>query len=182
MHQLPADLLQDIENEAYELPAKFDIDNVNAFRKIYDDFFERIRFAALAGPQTGKKRIPPTRPYVLFLMCYDLLKREAKLLNLQDFVVSDRIINLRRHFSNEKTNRRLIPQGYSPKMLAELNATTHGSAERQLYTLMERLLDQNIISSADVRGRVRSIMEDLANPYSVTAKAFRFLKPLSFEF
>lgn len=88
LHQLPADLLQDIENESYELPAKFDTDNVNAFRKIYDDFFERTRFTALAGPQTGKKRIPPTRPYVLFLMCYDLLKREAKLLNLQDFVVN----------------------------------------------------------------------------------------------
>lgn len=80
--------MQDIENESYELPAEYDIDNVNAFRKVYDDFFERIRFAALAGPQTGKKRIPPTRPYVLFLMCYDLLKREAKLLNLQEFSVN----------------------------------------------------------------------------------------------
>lgn len=67
-------------------------------------------------------------------------------------------------------------------MLNELNATTNGSAERQLYTLMERLLAENIIASADVRGRIKSIMEDLVNPYSVTAKAFRFLKPLAFEF
>lgn len=75
-----------------------------------------------------------------------------------------------------------MTQGYSPYMLAELNATTNGSAERQLHTLMERLLDQNIIVSADLRGRIKSIMEDLANPYSVTAKSFRYLKPLSFEF
>lgn len=67
-------------------------------------------------------------------------------------------------------------------MLSELNATANGSAERQLYTLMQRLLAQNVISSADVRGRIAAIMEDLVNPYSVTAKAFRFLKPLSFEF
>lgn len=73
-------------------------------------------------------------------------------------------------------------QGYSPKMLAELHETAQGSAERQLYVLMYRLLEQNIIASADVRGRIQSIMEDLVNPYSVTAKAFRFLKPLSFEF
>lgn len=71
-------------------------------------------------------------------------------------------------------------QGYSPQLLNELQATTYGSAERQLYTLMERLLAQNVISSADIRGRVKSIMEDLVNPYSVTAKAFRYLKPLPF--
>lgn len=67
-------------------------------------------------------------------------------------------------------------------MLIELNETTKGSAERQLYTLMYRLLEQNKISSADINGRIKSIMEDLANPYSVAAKAFRNLKPLSFEF
>lgn len=100
LHQLPADLLQDIEDESYEMPAKIDADNVNAFRKIYDDSFERIRYAALTGSQTGKKRIPPTRPYVLFLMCYDLLKREAKLLNLQDFSVCAMLIPVRYHYKH----------------------------------------------------------------------------------
>lgn len=88
LHQLPADLLQDIENESYEQPSKVDLDNVNEFLRIYDDFFERIRFNPPSGPQTGKKRVPPTKPYVQFLMLYDLLKREAKRLMLHDFEVS----------------------------------------------------------------------------------------------
>lgn len=88
LHQLPADLLQDIESEPYDSSARTDTEAVNAFRKVYDDFYERIRYSsALAGPQTGKKRVPPTKPYVLFLFLYDQLKREAKRLNLQDFVV-----------------------------------------------------------------------------------------------
>lgn len=88
LHQLPADLLQDIESEPYESSARTDMEAVNAFRKIYDDFFERIRYStALAGPQTGRKRVPPTKPYVLFLFLYDQLKRDAKRLNLQDFEV-----------------------------------------------------------------------------------------------
>lgn len=88
LHQLPADLLQDIESEPYDSSARTDTEAVNAFRKIYDDFYERIRYStALAGPQTGKKRVPPTKPYVLFLFLYDQLKREATRLNLQEFVV-----------------------------------------------------------------------------------------------
>lgn len=88
LHQLPADLLQDIESEPYETPTRTDIDAVNAFRRIYDDFFERLRYStALAGPQTGRKRVPPTKPYVLFLFLYDQLKREAKRLKLEEFEV-----------------------------------------------------------------------------------------------
>lgn len=89
LHQLPAELLQDIERDTSVQPTRSDLQNVNAFRRIYDDYFERLRYStALAGPQTGKKRIPPTKPYVLFLFLYDQLKREAKRLNLNEFEVN----------------------------------------------------------------------------------------------
>lgn len=84
LHQYPAELLQDIENEPYKLPKISDQEIANDFRRVYDDFFTRVRVFA---PVTGKKRIPPTRPYVLFLSIYDLFKREAKRLNLQEFTV-----------------------------------------------------------------------------------------------
>lgn len=85
LHGLPAELLQDIENEPYELAKGSDLEVINEFRRVYDDFYARIR---IFSPITGKKRVPPTRPYVLFLMLYDLCKREAKRLSLHDFEVS----------------------------------------------------------------------------------------------
>lgn len=85
LHQLPAELLQDIEAEPFDLPNVSDQENVNEFRRVYDDFYTRTRIYA---PITGKKRVPPTRPYVLFLMLYDLYKREAKRLALHEFEVS----------------------------------------------------------------------------------------------
>lgn len=84
LHHYPAELLQDIENEPYELKKANDQDIVNDFRRVYDDFFTRVRVFA---PVTGKKRVPPTRPYVLFLIIYDVYKREAKRLALQEFTV-----------------------------------------------------------------------------------------------
>lgn len=84
LHQYPAELLQDIENESDQLPKISDQEIANDFRRVYDDFFTRVRVFA---PVTGKKRVPPTRPYVLFLVIYDLYKREAKRLSLQDFAV-----------------------------------------------------------------------------------------------
>lgn len=72
-------------------------------------------------------------------------------------------------------------QGYSPKMIIELRKTTVGSAERQLYILMYRLFQENVIERKDTLERMQTIMEELINPYSVTAKAFRYLRPLSFE-
>lgn len=82
----PAELLQDIENEPYEPHKGTDQEIINKFRRIYDDFFARVR---VFSPITGKKRVPPTRPYVLFLMFYDLCKREAKRLGLQEFTVCE---------------------------------------------------------------------------------------------
>lgn len=84
LHQYPAELLQDIENEPFDLTRKTDQENINEFRRTYDDFFTRVR---AYGPVTGKKRVPPTRPYVLFLIFYDVCKREAKRLALQEFTV-----------------------------------------------------------------------------------------------
>lgn len=83
LHQFPAELLQEIEKESHEQKGT-DQEIVNEFRRIYDDYFARVR---VFSPVTGKKRVPPTRPYVLFLMFYDLCKREAKRLNLQEFTV-----------------------------------------------------------------------------------------------
>lgn len=75
-------MLQDIAHERYEQPALLDTDNVNEFLKVYDDFYGRQN-----QPVTGRKKIPPTKPYVQMLMLYDLLKREAKKQMLNKFVV-----------------------------------------------------------------------------------------------
>lgn len=82
LHQLPSALLQDIRDERYEQPSLLDADNVNEFRKVYDDFYGSRQ------PMTGKKRIPPTKPYVQMLMLYDLLKRDARRLMLNKFEVN----------------------------------------------------------------------------------------------
>lgn len=84
LDQYPAELLQDIESEPYEQRKGTDQEIVNDFRRVYDDFFARVR---KISPIVGKKRVPPTRPYVLFLIFYDLCKREAKRLGLQEFTV-----------------------------------------------------------------------------------------------
>lgn len=87
LHQLPSGLLQDILYERYEQPALLDIDNVNEFLKVYDDFYGRNQ------PVTGKKKVPATKPYVQMLMLYDLLKREAKRLMLNKFEVNNNFSN-----------------------------------------------------------------------------------------
>lgn len=84
LDQYPAELLQDIENEPYEQRKGTDQEIISEFRRIYDDFFARVR---VFSPIVGKKRVPPTRPYVLFLIFYDLCKREARRLGLQEFTV-----------------------------------------------------------------------------------------------
>lgn len=78
---LPKALLQDIEQESPDLPALLDEDNVNEFLKMYDDHFAR-NIAT-----TGRKKVPPTKPYVEMVVLYDLLKREAKTLMLNKFSV-----------------------------------------------------------------------------------------------
>jgi hypothetical protein len=82
---LPKKLLLDILNEPHNLPAIRDLDNVNEFRKKYDDSFYRYQKSGALNEQslrmsmriqmqqqramlTGKKKAPPTRPYVLMVM------------------------------------------------------------------------------------------------------------------
>ncbi|XP_037039202.1 mucin-5AC [Bradysia coprophila] len=150
LHQLPSGLLQDILYERYEQPAFLDKDNVDEFRKVYDDFYGRNQ------PVTGRKKVPPTKPYVQLLMLYDLLKREAKKLMLNKF------------------------QGYSPEMLEELHKTSQGSAERQLHTLLYRMITQDDVNKPDIVVRVTAIIEDLITPESTLAMALRYIPPLAF--
>lgn len=49
-------------------------------------------------------------------------------------------------------------QGYSESMLVRLQETSKYSAERQLYTLMDRLLDQKSLHAADIKMRINEIM------------------------
>lgn len=153
LHQYPAELLQDIENEPYELTRKTDQENVDEFRRVYDDFFTRVR---VYSPITGKKRVPPTRPYVLFLIFYDVCKREAKRLALQEFTVCLLA------FYCEKMHClsiiHLSEQGYSQSMLQRLHETSKYSAERQLYTLLDELAAQKSISANDFVMRMNEIM------------------------
>lgn len=156
LHQFPAELLQDIEKEAYEPPKGTDQEMANEFRRVYDDFYTRVRIFA---PITGKKRIPPTRPYVLFLILYDLCKREAKRLALQEYTVSASSPWWKINFEgNEMFIFGTILQGYSEEMLARLKETSEYSAERQLYTLMHELLQQNSIVANDFKMRINEIM------------------------
>lgn len=76
---LPKKLLLEIINEPYNLPAILDLDNVNEFRKKYDDsYYQRsrksvpnkqmlkmnmkIQMQRQRAMLTGKKKAPPTRP------------------------------------------------------------------------------------------------------------------------
>lgn len=82
---LPKKLLLDIHREPNRLPALLDLDNVNEFRKKYDDsYFPRYRNNVPDAQQmrlkmriqmqqqrpmlTGRKKPPPTRPYVHMLV------------------------------------------------------------------------------------------------------------------
>lgn len=167
----PADLLQEIENEPYEQHKGTDQEIVNKFRRMYDDFFARVR---VFSPITGKKRVPPTRPYVLFLMFYDLCKREAKRLGLQEFTVCAPWLPCTHLFLSYRAIysyffvfgvfcSRYFQQGYSREMLARLHATSNYSAEHQLYTLMYELTAQNSIVANDFKTRINEIMSGMKN-------------------
>lgn len=74
----------DIYRDSLRRPALLDLDNVNEFRKIFDDFYDfrqRIREPTneqmklnmriqmqKQQKQIYKKKPPPTRPYVLMVM------------------------------------------------------------------------------------------------------------------
>lgn len=62
---------------------------VGNFLKNYEDYEELdLDQGQEQSPFLKKKRIPPTKAYVEMLMLYDLMKRDAKTQNLQNFSVS----------------------------------------------------------------------------------------------
>ena len=105
---LPQKLLYDIEAERYELPTLLLEDNVNEFRRLYDDSYgENLRVDADSDGRTNrKKKVPPTKAYIHMLMLYDLLKREAKKLMLNKYEViichSNEILSYHKVFYNPR--------------------------------------------------------------------------------
>lgn len=91
-------------------------------------------------------------------------------------------------------------------MLEELNKTSQGSAERQLHTLLYRMITQGEVNKPDIMVRVTAIIEgkftyffwhrinfpnsffyqndwtipDLLIPESTIAMALRYIPPLTF--
>lgn len=171
---LPKKLLIDINRESNRLPALLDLDNVNEFRKKYDDsFFARyrnnvlnmqhmrtkMRLQILQQRQTltGRKKPPPTRPYVHMLMLYDLCKREAKNKKLHQF------------------------GGFSPVLLADLHASSKQTGDRQMKYLLDTLLERKEVTAADVLSRVNFILKDLNDEKSETTRTLRMIPPLLFS-
>lgn len=190
LDQLPLRLLQDIEGERYELPALLDKDNVNEFRKIYDDKYheseadlqqinneggDRLHLtnnrhgsgASTGGSGgnkniadgavgSGRKRVPPTKPYIHMLMLYDLLKREAK-----KFMFN-------------------LYEGFSTKILTELSQFKADNSQQQLRFVLSRMLEEKNIDKADVVSRAKAMITELENPNSAITMALIYVPPLEF--
>lgn len=174
---LPLRLLEDIDGERYELPTLLDKDNVNEFRKIYDDKYresetdlQQINIGGGNNPHlmgnrldnsrgsggSGKKRVPPTKPYIHMLMLYDLLKREAK-----KFMFN-------------------LYEGSSPEILRQLSQFKTNNGQQQLLFVLSRMLEEKNIDKADVVSRTKAMITELQNPNSVITKALIYVPPLEF--
>lgn len=185
---LPLRLLQDIEGERYELPALLDKDNVNEFRKIYDDKYRESetdlqQMSNVGGNKphltdnrhdswtssginknsgesakgSGRKRVPPTKPYIHMLMLYDLLKREAK-----KFMFN-------------------LYEGFSSEILTELSQFKADNGQQQLLFVLSRMLEEKNIDKADVLSRTKAMITELENPNSAITKALIYVPPLEFS-
>ncbi|CAO1415431.1 unnamed protein product [Diamesa serratosioi] len=170
---LPKKLLLDLHYETNQLPALLDQDNVIEFRKKYDDSYNsRYRNQSPSDQQmrvimkiqmqqqrpmlVGRKKPPPTRPYVFFLMLYDLLKRESKTKMLHKY------------------------GGFTPELLRQLAESSQHSADWQLNYLIQTMLDRKEVTAADVLSRAELVLTDLNNPASITSQALRYIPPLVF--
>lgn len=160
---LPLALIKDILTETEHDEFTNDVESLDNFLRLYDDNYGRAAFdpeSAMDRWSTtstaGKKRVPPTKPYVEFLLVYDLLKRDAKAANLSKY------------------------EGYSEELLNDLYELSHASAERQLYTLFKRMLDRRDIQRSDVVSRIQTIVKELGNPESATVKALKYIPALMF--
>ncbi|XP_055638479.1 uncharacterized protein LOC129776708 [Toxorhynchites rutilus septentrionalis] len=175
---LPYRLRQDIDNERNELPALLDIDNVNEFRRIYDDKYpggvdslidshktnnggntedvnNRISGSGNPGGK-GKKRVPPTKPYIHMLMLYDLLKREAK-----KFMFN-------------------MSEGYGLEIISYLSQIKANSCQQQLLSVLARMLEEKNIEKADVVSRTKAMIAELENPNGQIATTLSLFPPLVF--
>ncbi|XP_055914816.1 uncharacterized protein LOC129948032 [Eupeodes corollae] len=147
---LPFSLTRDIKKELDDQEQLTEVENLDNFLRSYDDKYGNTNSI------TGKKRVPPTKPYVEFLLIYDLLKRDAKAFNLSKY------------------------EGYTDKLMQDLYELSSSSAQRQMYTLLKRMLDRKEIQRSDVVNRVQSLVKDLGNGNSVISKSLMFYPPLQF--
>ncbi|KAH8419159.1 hypothetical protein KR222_006941 [Zaprionus bogoriensis] len=161
--RLPLSLIRDIQTEALHDDFTNDVESLDNFLRLYDDNYGRAAFDSesamdrwSSASTAGKKRVPPTKPYVDFLLVYDLLKRDAKAANLSKY------------------------EGYSEDLLQQLFELSNASSTRQLHTLFQRMLDRGDIQRSDVVARVQGILKDLGNPSSATSKALINIPSMQF--
>ncbi|KAM7361995.1 ecdysone-inducible gene E3 [Cochliomyia hominivorax] len=162
-NNLPLSLIQDIVNEIDHDEFSNDVESLDNFLRLYDDNYGRAIFDADSAMDrwsttstAGKKRVPPTKPYVEFLLVYDLLKRDAKSSNLSKY------------------------EGYTDELLNELHELSQMSSQRQLYTLFKRMIERGDIQRSDVVARIQGIIKDLGNPNSATVNALRYIPAMPF--
>ncbi|EDW83832.2 uncharacterized protein Dwil_GK13823 [Drosophila willistoni] len=162
--RLPLSLIRDIQSEALHDDFTNDVESLDNFLRLYDDNYGRAAFDfdlamdRLSSDSTaGKKRVPPTKPYVDFLLVYDLLKRDAKAANLSKY------------------------EGYSEDLLQQLYEISNSSSSaRQLHTIFQRMLDRGDVQRSDVVARIQGIVKDLGNPNSPTSKALAYIPTMQF--
>uniref|UniRef100_A0A182W080 Uncharacterized protein n=1 Tax=Anopheles minimus TaxID=112268 RepID=A0A182W080_9DIPT len=156
---LPLKVLQEFNREPYEPLALRPEDNANEFRRLYDDNYRgpvSVLVLEKGTKKGGKKRIPPTKPYLHMLVLYDLLKREAK------------------------KNMYSIYEGYSEAILDELTQMNFSTAKEQLHYALTQLLERKDIEKSDVVSRSKQMITDLDTRNSAITKALEVVPPLRF--
>ncbi|XP_013104163.1 uncharacterized protein LOC106084786 [Stomoxys calcitrans] len=160
---LPLSLIRDIITEPNHDDFNNDVESLDNFLRLYDDNYGRATIDSDTAMDrwsttstAGKKRVPPTKPYVEFLLVYDLLKRDAKSSNLSKY------------------------EGYSEDILLDLYELSKMSSAHQLHTLFKRMLDRRDIQRSDVVSRIQGIVNDLTDPNSPTVKALQFIPAMPF--
>uniref|UniRef100_A0A182MGV3 Uncharacterized protein n=1 Tax=Anopheles culicifacies TaxID=139723 RepID=A0A182MGV3_9DIPT len=156
---LPLKVLQQFNQEPYEPLALRPEDNANEFRRQYDDNYRgpiSVLVLEKGTKKGGKKRIPPTKPYLHMLVLYDLLKREAK------------------------KNMYSIYEGYSEAILNELTQMNFSTAKEQLHYALTQLLERKDIEKSDVVSRSKQMITDLNTRNSAITMALEVVPPLRF--
>ncbi|XP_053659312.1 uncharacterized protein LOC128708363 [Anopheles marshallii] len=156
---LPLKVLQEFNREPYEPLALRPEDNANEFRRLYDDTYRgpiAVHVLEKGTKKGGKKRIPPTKPYLHMLVLYDLLKREAK------------------------KNMYSIYEGYSEAILNELEQMSFPTAKDQLHYALTQLLERKDIEKSDVVSRSKQMITDLNTRNSAITMVLEVVPPLQF--